>query len=83
VNPEGGEFAVDAPIAPGAVLAGRSQHERLDAAAGGRPARVVPAGEGRMAPADQVTTPTRDRVRDTIRCNRRGLTTVNTPDTAR
>jgi hypothetical protein len=40
-DPEAGEFAVDATVTQGPVFAGQAQHERLDAAAGGRPGRLL------------------------------------------
>src|ERR1019366_7827609 len=50
LDAEGREFAVDAPVSPGGVLAGQGQDESADRADGARaPAALRPAGRG-MAP---------------------------------
>jgi hypothetical protein len=64
LDTEGGEgFAVDAPVAPPAILLRQSQHQGHDRPAGGRPAGAFGSGDARVTSADQVPMPTQDRVR--------------------
>lgn len=61
-DPQGGQLAVDAPVAPVEVLSGQAQDEGLDAADGGRPAWPFRTGRLGMVAAEQVAVPTQDGV---------------------
>lgn len=63
LDAEGGELAVDAPVAPPAVLAGQTQDEGRDLAAGRRSAGPLVAGGVGVAAAPEVTVPPQGRVR--------------------
>ena len=54
---------MDAPVAPGRVLPGQTQHQHADGADGARSARVSRPGPGRMAASQQVAVPAQHRVR--------------------
>jgi hypothetical protein len=63
LDAESREFAVDASVSPGRVLAGQAQDESADRADGAR-ARAPPRRAGRgMAPLDQIAVPAQQRVR--------------------
>ncbi|KUL43753.1 hypothetical protein ADL28_42215 [Streptomyces violaceusniger] len=51
---QGGELAVDSPVAPVGVLPGQAEDEGLDAADGGRSARPFRAGNLGVATAEQI-----------------------------
>jgi hypothetical protein len=63
LDAEHGEFAVDAPIPPGAVLAGQAQDKGLDGATGWRPAGPLATRGFGVTTAHEVTVPPQDRVR--------------------
>jgi hypothetical protein len=49
LDAEDEQFAVDAPVAPAAILSRQAQYELADGADGARPARAPGTGPGRMA----------------------------------
>jgi hypothetical protein len=60
--PRGEQFAVDAPVAPAGVLAGRAQCKQPDGPHGPRPAWAPGAGSGRVTAGQQVAVPAERRV---------------------
>ena len=59
---EGGEFAVDSPVAPAGVFSREAQDEGADAAGGGRSAGLFGARRLGVAAAQQVAVPAQDGV---------------------
>jgi hypothetical protein len=62
LDAEGREFAVDAPLAPGAVLVGEPEHQDADGAHGARATWALGAGGSGVASAQQVAVPAQQRV---------------------
>ena len=62
LDPKGGQFAVDAPVAPAGVFMRQPQDQPLDAANGGRSAGPLGPGRPCVVAAEQVTVPAQDGV---------------------
>jgi hypothetical protein len=63
LDPEGGQFAVEAPVTPVGVLIRQADDQLLDAANGGRPTGPFRPGCHGVSVAEEVAVPAQDGVR--------------------